>query len=356
MKTDNNNWMEARAKQILMECLKEATFLNIDLLLNDNDPNIAPDFVVRVKSSISERYLVVIIKANGQPRNARLAINELFRYTMNHPDTYGIFMAPYISPRTAQICAESEIGFIDFAGNCRISFDQIYIRIEGNKNATAEKRNLRSLYSPKAERILRVLLFSPNRKWKMHELSEEADVSIGLVHNVISLMKDREWAKETKSQGMSISDFDALLNEWSRVYSVRKPKSEDYFFLGDVDLVEREIASLCKSISVNYAFTGLSAASRYAPFVRYQRVDCYLDAAPNSITSIGLKRVPVGANVRIILPYDKGVFYGNQALNGINIVSPIQNYLDLKAEGGRAEEGAEFLREQIIEPVWSEII
>jgi hypothetical protein len=65
-----------------------------------------------------------------------------------------------------------------------------------------------------------------------------------------------------------------------------------------------------------------------------------------------LKAVDSGANVSLLQPYDEGVFYGTQKTDGVQVVSPIQLYLDLRHIHGRGEEAAAALLEQVIKPVW----
>lgn len=49
---------------------------------------------------------------------------------------------------------------------------------------------------------------------------------------------------------------------------------------------------------------------------------------------------------------DEGVFYGLLDINGINVVSDIQLYLDLKSYKGRGEEAAQTIFEQRIKTKW----
>lgn len=59
-----------------------------------------------------------------------------------------------------------------------------------------------------------------------------------------------------------------------------------------------------------------------------------------------------GPNVTLLEPYDEGVLYGMQEIDGTNVVSDIQLYLDLKSYKGRGEEAAEFLYEQQLRKLW----
>ncbi len=61
-------------------------------------------------------------------------VNQLRLYLPTLPDAYGVFMAPYVSPKTAEICTKEGVGYIDLAGNCRLSFDGVFIERQGIPN------------------------------------------------------------------------------------------------------------------------------------------------------------------------------------------------------------------------------
>jgi len=122
-------------------------------------------------------------------------------------------MAPYISPQAAEICAKEGIGYLDLAGNCRLSFGQVFIRREGIRNPFARKRDLRSLYAPKSTRILRVLLMRKSA-WKTQALADEAGVSLGQVANVKKLLRDREWVADGE-EGFKLTNPRSLLADWA---------------------------------------------------------------------------------------------------------------------------------------------
>lgn len=107
-------------------------------------------------------------------RFARAAANQLLAVKAKSRDAYGVFVAPYISDASAKICREEGIGYIVRAGNCRLNFDGVCIEVKGNPNPFSEKRELKSLYAPKAERILRILLGEPRRIWATEELARAA--------------------------------------------------------------------------------------------------------------------------------------------------------------------------------------
>lgn len=87
--------------------------------------------------------------------------------------------------------------------------------------------------------------------------------------------------------------------------------------------------------------------------VRYQQVMAYVGGEIQELVEpLMIKPVPSGANVLLLSPYDEGVFYRTQEVEGHKLVSPIQMYLDLLGYRGRGEEAAQALFEQIIQTIW----
>ena len=342
-----------RAEKALRECLERVPFLSIRKI--QREPrlgSVRPDLAIKTKTPDGEQVLLVEVKSSGQPRVTREAVNQLLQYRSTMPGVHGVLVAPYISPQSAQICMENGIGYVDLAGNCRLSFGRVYVEREGRPNPVPQRRDLRSLYSPRTTRVLRVLLLDPKRTWKLQPLAQEAGVSLGQAYNVKKLLADREWIR-TEEHGLRLVEPGSLLTEWSQNYTYRRNAARDFYTLDAAPEIESKIATACRDGNVQYALTGFSAAARLAPMVRYQRVTAYVIGDPDDLVkTLGLKEVTSGANVTLLSPYDEGVFYGAADVNGIQIVSPVQAYLDLIGFRGRGEEAATFLLEQVIQRQW----
>jgi len=334
-------------------CLAEVPFVRIEGIVRDRSaPQSRRDLVIKVRSAGGTQQLVVESNASGEPRLAREAIATMRRYSKGQPKSYAVFVAPYISPRTADLCREEKIGYVDLSGNCRLCFDEVYIEREGQPNRFAQKRDLRKLYSPKASRVLRVLLNAPRKAWTISALAREAEISVGLAWKVKELLTDREWVS-TESEGVLLKQPEELLTDWARSYSYRQNAVRDYYSMQKPAQLERALAQTCAKRKVRYALTAFSAAERMAPMVRYQRVFAYVATGVEELAvELGLKEVPSGANVTILEPYDDGVFYGTRAFDDVQAVSPTQAYLDLFSNKGRGEEAAEALLREVIRPQW----
>ncbi len=339
--------LEKKAVEALTICLNRVSFLKIEEVRRHTFPEgIPPILMVKIARPSGVKYLMLEIMGNGQPRLARQAVNQLLCHRDLFHDVYGVFIAPYISAKSAEICNREKMGYLDLAGNCRLCFDEIYIEQEGKPNVFTKKRDLRSLYSPRAERILRVLLNNPKKVWKIQELAEEAQVSLGQVSNVKKLLFDREWI-QTEKNGFFLNTPESLLKEWSENYSFEKSRITDYYSLKDVTEIETELDALCNRKGSLYALTCFSGAARLAPTVRYQKVFAYIEETEEDITwQLGLRKVTSGANLSVLSPYDQGVFSGSYETHGVRIASPVQIYLDLNCFSGRGEEAAQALLNQ----------
>ncbi len=339
--------LEKKAVEALTICLNRVSFLKIEEIRRHTFPEgIPPILMVKIARPSGVKYLMLEIMGNGQPRLARQAVNQLLCHRDLFHDVYGVFVAPYISAKSAEICNREKMGYLDLAGNCRLCFDEIYIEQEGKPNVFTKKRDLRSLYSPRAERILRVLLNNPKKVWKIQELAEEAQVSLGQVSNVKKLLFDREWI-QTEKNGFFLNTPESLLKEWSENYAFEKSRITDYYSLKDVNEIETELAALCNRKGSLYALTCFSGAARLAPTVRYQKVFAYIEEREEDITwQLGLRKVTSGGNVSLLSPYDQGVFSGSYEAHGVRIASPVQIYLDLNCFSGRGEEAAQALLNQ----------
>lgn len=342
--------LEQAAITTLKASLEKAPFLQIEAIERSSVDN-GPDFRATVRVQNRSITLLVESKSTGQPRLARQAVYEIKHWLTNQPDTYGIFIAPYITPEAGKICEEAGMGYLDLAGNCLLSFETIYIRQSGAPNPKIQKRDLRSLYSPKAERILRALLNEPRRAWKLAELSQAAEVSLGQVANVKKLLQDREWAN-APANGIQLSNPDALLGEWTQAYRLQRSAVQEYYVMAEIPEIEAQLAETCQQLGIRYALTGFSSAARIAPMVRYQKVSSYVQGDISIlIETMGWKAVSSGANVSLLLPYDNGVFYAAKDVDGIIITALVQTYLDLQSSRGRGQEAAQSVRKEM-EKTW----
>jgi len=318
---------------------------------------IKPDLVIQAETKEKEKYLIVLeIKSTGQPRYARMAANQLQSIRANRENVYGVFGAPFISEESKKICQESGIGYLDLGGNCLLKFNNVYISVEGKPNPYPSTRPLKSIFATKSTRALRVLVCNPKRDWFVKDLAKEANISLGQASNLKKRLLEFEFIKEIdneKAVKFRLSNPEVLLNRWAEYYSYRENRTRNYYSLDDVKAIEKKLSDYCETKKIRYAYTLTSGASLVAPFLRYKRVFVYLSNSIEKVPlALGWKEVPSGPNITLLEPYDEGIFYGLQEINGTKVVSDVQLYLDLKGYKERGEEAAQFLLENRLRKQW----
>lgn len=353
---------EEEAKSKLREVLARVPFISIGIaevpplfgLLGPRNP----DFLLPVQTGNETWRLACEVKGLVQPRQARSIVLEMNAYlkVLGDPKIYPVLLAPYISLDSAEICRQAGVGYADFAGNCHLVFGTVFIERSGVGNPKVEKRGLRSLFSPKAARILRCLLREPHRIWRVKELEEKAEVSLGQVSNVRKALLDREWA-EARSDGLILRRADALLDAWRDAYEKRGIRRNRYYTMLRGDTLEQQIkAALNAAGQGEHALlASFSAAHWQAPFARYPSQMFYADETGESILQQWLQLEPVskGENVIIERPADEGVLVDrDDPVPGIWCTGLAQTYLDLCTSGERGKEAAEHLRQTRIAPLW----
>ena len=98
---------------------------------------------------------------------------------------------------------------------------------------------MRSQYSPKGERILRVLLDRPTQTWKMAELARVAQISLGQVANIKKLLLDREWLRDT-ANGITLANPSMLLDEWSQACKFQRNKIIECYAMAEIPEIEAQ--------------------------------------------------------------------------------------------------------------------
>jgi hypothetical protein len=349
-------------KKNIINLFESIDFIKVDSIKSEVTnlfPNqqVQPDLIVEVKTKDKKKYFIVFeVKSAGQPRYTRMAVNQLKYMVSNRKNYYGVFAATFISEESKQICIENGIGFIDLAGNSLIKFDNVYISIGGHPNLYPNTRPLKSIFSTKSTRVLRIFLCNPKKEWFVKDIAKEANISLGQASNIKQRLLEFEFIAETgmgKNSKIILKNAELLLEKWSNNYSYRKNKIRNFYSMDGLDVLERELSNYFKENQISYAFTLTSGASRVAPFLRYKRIFTYVSNNIDRIArDLNFKEVSTGPNVSLLEPYDEGVFYYLQEVNGEKVVSNIQLYLDLQSYMERGEEAAKFLLERKLKKQW----
>jgi hypothetical protein len=316
------------------------------------------DLLLEVEAGGQPWSLVVEWEQPGQPRNVQNGCLQL-QHIIGQAQgklCYGIIVAPFLSTESARLCDQAGLGYADLAGNARLAFGQVYIERQAAENPFNEKRHLRSLFTAKAGRVLRVLLTPPLRAWKVVELGKAAGVSLGQVSNVRKLLIDHAWAM-VDDKGLSLNKPEELARAWQKVYEPRPlTRTTAYTLLHDNDLDNAVQAALAEAGNGAHAVLASYSAARWlAPYARQATRFFYADEPGLEILQQHLQLQPVaqGENVVVLGPREDDVFSGRvQAAPGIWCSGLVQTWLDLGVAGERGGEAAEHLLQEKLLPAW----
>lgn len=317
-----------------------------------------PTWLTDVEAGEISWNLVIHGIRQGQPRGVRNGLLHLQRFGSLDKPSYGILVAPFLSEESARLCVEAGMGYADLAGNARLSFGQVFIELQVADNPFLVKRHLRSLFTAKASRVLRVLLTPPLRAWKVSELAEESGVSLGQVSNVRKLLLDREWAMAGDA-GLCLSKPEELARAWQSSYKPCPYSREAAYTLLHGEVLENAIrAALAEAGHGAHAvLASYSAARWFAPYARQATQFFYADKHGAEILKrhLQLQSVSRGENIVLLEPREDDVFAGRlEAAPGIWCSGLVQTWLDLSAGGERGDEAAEHLLQEKLLPSWKE--
>lgn len=341
--------------------LSQVPFIQVESIEIEPHHGRTEDLALNLKKGPQPVHLAIEVRSNAQMRDVRLATDKLQVVCSEHSGSYPVFCSQYLSPQIRDYCKQANLNYFDFSGNYRFIFADVFIERDAPQSGPLEKKRLRSLFSPKAARVLRRLLNEPHRTWKVMNLAEDAEVSPATV----SLLKDKligeEYARE-EEDGFVLQRPAKLLQAWSSQYRYKQNKILEFYAHAikpehDVPAyLENRFVEYCRQNNIDYAFTLFSGAKRVAPFVRgLLQSQVYVTEskiASQLAEALQMKQVDSGGNLLMLIPNDPDVLFGKQEVGGDFVVSNIQLYLDLASHPTRGEENAEYLLEQRLQPKW----
>ncbi len=335
-------------------------------------------FDVRFELSSGKNRVVVFGEIKQAPSPKLLAEIGPWMQRMKSlkPDAAFAVLAASLSPQAQAYSIANGIDFLDLAGNISIQVPAKFTlqrlgRRSLERNKTGESSRNMNVFSGRSSRVLRVLLEKP-KPWSLTEIFKELSVeakrvqrivrqpmefvvSQGLISKVLSSLEEQLWIRRQGS-AVVVPEPRRLLAEWAEKYKERyRWRLRSSFelanpFGGGVSQIS---AGLQQQIKGAYAFTGAAAASLVAPFVELDRVDIFL-GSPKAGARLRefADRESTGPKLRLISPYDAGVFLYCRREGDVPIVSDVQAYLDLYARGGRDLKQADYLLSNAVEARW----
>jgi hypothetical protein len=268
------------------------------------------------------------------------------RIAQHGPSTYGVIAGDFLSSATRERIHGEGFGALDRSGNCSLRFARVVIEVQGKPNLFRAPKEMKSLFAPKAQRVLRVLLSTPLRGWTGSELAAVCGISPGWVTAVRKALFAQEWA-EGDRRSIRVSEPRRILEAWASEDRWRRRTEVREFS----SILPRD--ELCQKLAREFpegtlAFTRWVAASLRRPATETNLVTAYLLEMPGADflrNALMARPVERNGNLQLVKPSDRGIFLAKQEVDGLPLVCDAQIWLDLQSAGNRAEEQARALWE-----------
>jgi hypothetical protein len=319
------------------------------------DPTVglAADFQIALESGGREVVLLVEAKSYGYPRDLRDAAEQLSKYVAARPElsVVPVIIASAISPGGRELLRHQGIGYWDRSGSLYLKLPSAMFYIE-KPQQTQAPRTLRGLYRGSAAQVLHALLLEPRRAWHVNELALQAKVSTARTYWVLTELERHLWVEKRGSGPETtrhLVDPGALLDSWADAHSLKEYSF--YSFYGwsqSPPKLRSSVTSALDRHEIPYALTLTSGAELVAPFaVGNERLELLVQdhrEIEDAAKEAGLKLVDAGDNVAFLLTKERSPLLFRQQIDGMQVASTIQLYLDLWASPRRGKEQAKHLR------------
>ena len=284
----------------------------------------------------SSAVIAIETKRHIDPMLVPVVRDQISRY-LKPPQSEGVVLAPYLSPRTRELLTEADLSYADATGNLRLVADRpaIFLATHASNSdpwAKPGDRPLRSLKGPTAGRVVRALVdFRP--PYRLEELARRSQISLGSVARVFALLDSEALIQREPRGPVTDVKWVELLRRWTDDHSFGRSNRTQTF------LEPRGLPALLDKLtktSQRYALTGSVAATHWAPVATARFATLYVDDIEEAARDLDLRRAETGANVALAEPFDRVAFERTQESNELVYAAPSQVAADLLTGPGRS--------------------
>jgi hypothetical protein len=314
------------------------------------------DFTLEISNQNTDWQIVVETKNTtylSRLSTAILQLSQVVKISSEH-NIYPVLIVPWLSDQVMSYCANANIGCMDLEGNFRLVFGGIYALSRGAPAPMSQQQSLKSLFSPKSSRVLRTLLRNPKQTWRIQNLAQTAEVSLGHAHKVKLALEERGWL-EKQAMGIYLSHPKELLEAWTAAYSSQSVIKQRFYTLKHGKALNQALQA---NDGQHWLYASFSAADWLAPFARQDVLYLVADTIGLEHLQAALQLEPVesGFNVVIMLDAERDILQDHfKTTPNIWTTSPVQTYLELMTGNDRSREAAARILKICIEPNWKSI-
>jgi Transcriptional regulator, AbiEi antitoxin, Type IV TA system len=274
-----------------------------------------------------------------------------------------VLVGQQFSPGAVDKLTQRRANWLDETGAARIETDSGLLVFREPDEAAAERGMPRGLrWAPSSLEIAEWLLTDPRREpFNAREFVDRSSWSYAQTTKVLRQLSARGWVNKTGGSrgvgsGWQLADPSGLLEAWTTYLVSHRPETVGaHRVLRDPMQFARTELAKALSPEMQWALSGWAGLELAAPFVTTVPViqiavdtNALVDGRLREVMrTVGLREVSEGARIEF-LALSKFSLSLSREFRGLPVVSPPRLYADLRTLGGRGEEAAEHVRQELI--------
>ena len=170
-----------------------------------------------------------------------------------------LIVVPYMGHVGRGLCEKSGVSWLDLSGNAQIVAPGLRIRIEGRPNKYRDRGRPPNLFAPKSSRVVRQLLFQPQRFQTQAGLARQIGLDDGYVSKIVRRLELEHFVEANDDGAVRPRDPHLLLDAWHGVYDFRRHRvMQGHVPARSGDELLQRIANQFSQENLAYAATGLA--------------------------------------------------------------------------------------------------
>lgn len=302
-----------------------------------------------------ELLVLCEVKADARSITIDRAISQIreFMKQKGGENVRPCLVVPFLSEPMRKKLRSNNIWFIDLSGNIYLNDPGVFhIEREGRDNRFSGSQISSNIFADKRSLVIRYLFDHPNEFVGVRKIADACGANPGGVSVALKLLDEAGYVARDRHGRRKLVAWRALLEDWASYYKFKKQGESRFYW--NVQSLDEMLGLLANHPQGGFALTGHAGAHLIAPYVNYEGLHAYvrdLEVIDRLTQAFKMRPTEKGANVFLMRPYYKeSAFFGARSIKGVEVVSDVQLYLDLKHFPVRGEEQAEHLLRRVIAP------
>jgi hypothetical protein len=313
--------------------------------------------MVVVEAGGVDHGLELVWAGRGWPREVKEVLAEIPTPWPRHV----VLVAPRFSSGSLELLRERNANWVDETGRARIESRDGLLVIRDVEPQVEEPRMLAFRWAPSSVDIAEFLLAGAEQVFSAVDVAGHSGWSHPQTTKVLRQFASRGWAKKVgpsrgRGSGWRLADPASLLDAWAaHVASAGSERVLAHRVMRDPMAFLREELAPALTGSMPWAISGWAGLEAAAPFVTAVPVlHVYIPAEGMAtgplrevMRATGLREVEEGARIEFWAASELALALARETAS-LPVASAPRLYADLRALGGRGDEAAEHVREELL--------